>query len=250
MKKNNLSPYLFILSSLSLILFIGYKSNDTIKENDFSLTTKQVEDNINDSKKNEEIITNENSISDKYTDNIINDEFIENIALEEEELTSYDKENITINSIKIAQYIDTDQESKSYRDPIDKFETITTVHESVTKEIDYYPSFFVWSSTNTENTVLEDKNGNINPINLSMIIKHENNEIKKIDYQIPASTPRWREWTEINLTDFDNKILNGVWNVEIINNDNSEVLESRNFKLTQKEKEEEKQIVELKQISN
>ena len=82
-------------------MFIGYKSNDTIKENDFSLTTKQVEDNIYDSKKNEEIITNENSINDKYTDNVINDEFIENIALEEEELTSYDKENITIKNGKI-----------------------------------------------------------------------------------------------------------------------------------------------------
>ena len=144
MKKNNLSAYLFIFSALSLILFIGYKSNDTIKENDFSLTEKEVENSTS------EIEPNEDNFSNDYTDtenNIIINNLDEKIN-SEKELISYDSESISINSIKIAQSIDTDPESKSYRDPIE-YETITTVHEAVIKEIDYYFSNSISRSSKT-----------------------------------------------------------------------------------------------------
>ena len=57
-------------------------------------------------------------------------------------------------------------------------------------------------------------------------------DIKKIDYNITAVTPRWREWIEIDLTSFEEDTFKGKWEVEIINTDTEEVLESRTFELT------------------
>ena len=103
--------------------------------------------------------------------------------------------------------------------------------QSVVKEVDYYPTLFVWSSVNTENVVLINEDGEIEPVNLSMTLKCKNKLIDKLDYTITANTPRWREWIEINLENIDQNMLNEFWNVEIVDNRNNAVLESRNFKL-------------------
>ena len=126
---------------------------------------------------------------------------------------------------------DNDKESAQYREPIESYKTITTAHKDVIKEINYYPSFFIWASINTENVELENKNDEIEPVHLSMSVKCNNQDVKKIDYNITAATPRWREWIEIDLTSFEEDTFKGKWEVEIINTDTEEILESRTFEL-------------------
>ena len=239
-KKNNLVNYIFALGAFILVMFLAFNSleknqktyvNNEVKdsksltEHDFGKTDNNIDkpleieypDNSKElilSKQNSETgLNNEmENKNDKVID-IINDD------------------GIFINKIVIAKNIDNDQQSIKYREPIDSYQTITTSHKKVVKEINYYPSFFVWTSINTENVNLKNKADEIEPVSLSLLVSCKDQEIKKIDYNITAATPRWREWAEIDLTLFEENSIAGVWNVEIINNNNQKVLESRSFQL-------------------
>ena len=68
-------------------------------------------------------------------------------------------------------------------------------------------------------------------MNLSLIVTSNEQELKRLDYDVTSSTPRWRQSTEIDLSLLDQEIVEGTWEVQIINNKNQEVLESRNFEL-------------------
>ncbi len=231
MKNNKLTKYTFILSSFLLVFYLAVNTDKTevketseikenqINQNDFSLTSEDLDKKQSEAMFVEKKVDNTNMLNNQ---NIV------------------ESNNIIINSIKIAKDIDRDKTSDSYREPISAFQTITTLDKNITKEIDYYPSFYIWSSINTENIELnqiidktQDNTNIIKPIELLMSIKCGNQLIKELEYQISARTPRWREWIEIDLSQFEEKLLNGEWNVEIINLENKEILESRNFKFKQ-----------------
>ena len=133
---------------------------------------------------------------------------------------------------------------------LNSFKTITTLDKNVTKEINYYPSFYIWTSINTENVSLKklynkndtnSENPNmagsiewvVEPVKLLMSVKCNNEIIEEVNYQINARSPRWREWVEIDLTKFETESFKGIWNIEIINKENKKVLESRSFTFQQ-----------------
>ena len=232
--KNNLWNYILALGAFVLVGFLALNSSEketSLTEEDFSKTdeTLMEEDFLNNEfEANLEI---QSDIGTTFTEVILDEnKNVENNS--ENDYTSVDFENeIFVNKIIIAKNIDNDKESAQYREPIEAYKTITTEHKEVVKEINYYPSFFIWASINTENVELENKNDEIEPVHLSMSVKCNNQDVKKIDYNITAATPRWREWIEIDLTSFEEDTFKGKWEVEIINTDTKEILESRTFEL-------------------
>ena len=226
--KNNLWNYILALGAFALVGFLALNSSEketSLTEEDFSKTdaTLMEEDFLNNEfEANLEI---QSDIGTTFTEVILDkNKNVENNS--EHDYTSVDFENeIFINNIVIAKNIDNDKESAQYREPIESYKTITTEHKEVVKEINYYPSFFIWASINTENIELENENDEIEPVHLSMSVKCNNQDVKKIDYNITAATPRWREWIEIDLTSFEEDTFKGKWEVEIINTDTKEILE-------------------------
>ena len=137
---------------------------------------------------------------------------------------------IVVNSIKIAKKVDTDPNSNSYREPINAYKTITTLDNKVVKEIDYYPSFYIWTSINTENLELNlremSSSGELlvlNPANLSMLITCNEIQVSEFEFNVNAKTPRWREWVEVDLTQFESESIVGNWNVKIINKKDNQI---------------------------
>tara|TARA_B100001142_G_scaffold327340_1_gene384746 strand:- start:753 stop:1628 length:876 start_codon:yes stop_codon:yes gene_type:complete len=233
--KSTISAWIFVLLSCCFIVSIAYKnkSNELGENIVITNTDKHIIDSSN-TLDNQEDFNEINLVNDNYNHNEVNIEqpIDEEIVIKEN--TSEQKNNesdIYVNKIIISKNIDDDKNSETYRDPIDAFKTISTLDESVVKEINYYPTLFVWSSVNTENVSLVNDEEKFNPINLSMTLKCKDKLIDKLEYSVTANTPRWREWIEINLQEIEEDMLNQFWSVEIVNNRNNEVLESRNFKL-------------------
>ena len=230
----NLSTWIFVLLSCAFIVTIGYKSRN---KSDLSEVHKENTNNhkilvASKEKINKEELTTE--IKEKEYNNDNTQESIEEVLVSNETQVKEEKKNkndIYVNKIVISKNIDDDKNSDTYRNPIDAFKTISTLDESVIKEINYYPSLFIWSSINTENISLMNEEQKFEPVNLSMTLKCKDQLIEKIEYNVTANTPRWREWMEINLEDIDTNMLNEFWNVEIIDNRDGTVIESRNFKL-------------------
>jgi len=247
----NLSTWIFVLLSCAFIVTIGYKSknksslSELDKKNDANyelLAEKKVK------QIKEEDIINENVEIDYNDDKQIDvEEAIEEVLVVNENKIKEknNKNDIYVNKIIISKNIDDDKNSDTYRNPIDAFKTISTLDETVVKEIDYYPSLFIWSSVNTENVSLMNEEQKFNPINLSMTLKCNDKIVKKLDYNVTANTPRWREWIEIDLANIDNNMLNQFWNVEIKDNRNDAILESRNFKLINNQETLEQAVLNL-----
>tara|TARA_B100001540_G_C15708264_1_gene597250 strand:+ start:37 stop:939 length:903 start_codon:yes stop_codon:yes gene_type:complete len=234
--KSNLSAWIFVLLSCAFIISIAYNN----KSNELE-TIANTDNQIIDSKNNLNNEDDFNEIDLAYdNDNELDveqkidveQEIDEDIVIKENIAEQKNNENdIYVNKIIISKNIDDDKNSDTYRNPIDAFKTISTLDESVVKEINYYPTLFVWSSVNTENVSLVNDEEKFNPINLSMTLKCKDKLIDKLEYSVTANTPRWREWIEINLEEVDEDMLNEFWNVEIVDNSNNNILESRNFKL-------------------
>ena len=234
----NLSAWIFVLLSCAFIVTIGYRTQN--KSDVSEVHKKNTNDHklVVESKENiqrEELIP---KIKEKEYNNDSNQiniqESIEEVLVDNETQVKEEKKNkndIYVNKIVISKNIDDDKNSDTYRNPIDAFKTISTLDESVIKEINYYPSLFIWSSINTENVSLMNEEQKFEPINLSMTLKCKDQLIEKLEYNITAKTPRWREWIEIDLGNIDAGMLNGFWNVEITDNRDGSILESRNFKL-------------------
>jgi len=241
MKPNKLNKYLFVLGSFLLVYYLAINTdtaessktseleisinedNAQINQNDFSLTSEDINNNLDNSSSLGINLNNDNAFKTKKSN-------------ENNEISN--QKNIFVNSIKIAQAVDRDKTSDTYREPINAFQTITTLDKNVTKEINYYPLLYVWSSINTENIALhqmldnaEDETEIIKPIGLSMSIRCGDQLIKELNYQVSAKTPRWREWVEINLSELKEESLKNTWSVQIIDQENKEILESRNFML-------------------
>ena len=241
MRNNKLNKYLFVLGSFLLVYYLAINTNTVesskpselemsinedntqINQNDFSLTSENINDNLDEQSSTEMNLNNDNAFEIKK-------------SIESNQINN--QKSIFVNSIKIAQAVDRDKTSDTYREPINAFQTITTLDKNVTKEINYYPLLYVWSSINTENIALhqildnaEDKEETIKPIELSMSIKCGDQVIKELNYQVSAKTPRWREWVEINLSELKEESLKNTWSVQIIDQENKEILESRNFML-------------------
>ena len=250
-KKNNLniSSWMFVLMSFGFIVYMGYKSQDNYNLSEIHEKNKVDNESIVDIK-NEYLLNNddykteidvaevENNNQDvTYEENnnqgVTYEENKEQIVEDNETIENNNQENsdIFVNKVVISRNIDQDSESNTYREPIDAFKTISTLDESVIKEIDYYPSLFVWSSVNTENISLITEEEIFKPINLSMIVKCNDSIIDNYNFDVTANTPRWREWVEIDLQSIDNELLNQFWTVEIVDNTNKNTLESRSFKL-------------------
>ena len=255
MNNTKLTKYLFGLGSFIIVFYLAINTNEVntqaviqkeniitekqklnqIDEGDFSVTKEKLKD-----------LTDLPSVEDESFETIDNN--TDYIDLAE------DQKSIFVNNIKIAKQIDSDESSDTYREPISSYKTITTLDKNVTKTIDYYPEFYIWTSINTEfmdlnqkNQVAANESESINilqPAKLSMIVTCNENVISEFDYQINAKTPRWREWVKIDLTQFETESIMGQWNVQIINQNNNEVLESRNFTF-----EKELNIEQIKQTA-
>ena len=232
--KSNLSAWIFVVLSCAFIVSIAYKNKSNELET-IASTDNQIIDsrnNLDDETAFNEFDLEYNSDDDSESELDIGQEIDKDIAIKENMSEQKNNENdIYVNKIIISKNIDDDKNSDTYRNPIDAFKTISTLDESVVKEINYYPTLFVWSSVNTENVSLVNDEEKFNPINLSMTLKCKDKLINKLEYSVTANTPRWREWIEINLEEIDEDMLNEFWNVEIVDNTNNNVLESRNFKL-------------------
>ncbi|MDC0145348.1 hypothetical protein OAI93_01980 [bacterium] len=234
--KSNLSAWIFVVLSCAFIVSIAYK-NKSNKLETIASTDNQIIDSRNnldnETDSNEfDLVYNSNNDSDSEWEEDIRQEIDKDIAIKESIPEQKNNENdIYVNKIIISKNIDDDKNSDTYRNPIDAFKTISTLDESVVKEINYYPTLFVWSSVNTENVSLVNDEEKFNPINLSMTLKCKDKLINKLEYSVTANTPRWREWIEINLEEIEEDMLNEFWNVEIVDNTNNNILESRNFKL-------------------
>ena len=243
LKKNknnlNLSAWMFVLMSFGFIVYMGYKSQDNYNLTEIHEKNKVENESITDIKNQYSL--NNNDISEtglveidvveieNNNQNVTHKQTQEQIVKENEIIE--DDNDVFVNKLVISRNIDQDNESNTYREPIDAFKTISTLDESVIKEIDYYPSLFVWSSVNTENMSLINEDEIFKPINLSMIVKCNDSIVKNYNFDVTANTPRWREWVEIDLQSIDNEMLNQFWTVEIVDNTNNNTLESRNFRL-------------------
>ena len=255
MNNTKLTKYLFGLGSFIIVFYLAINTNEVntqaviqkeniitekqklnqIDEGDFSVTKEKLKD-----------LTDLPSVEDEsFETGNDNTDYID---------VAEDQKSIFVNNIKIAKQIDSDESSDTYREPISSYKTITTLDKNVTKTIDYYPEFYIWTSINTEfmdlnqkNQVAANESESINilqPVKLSMIVTCNENVISEFDYQINAKTPRWREWVKIDLTQFETESIMGQWNVQIINQNNNEVLESRNFTF-----EKELNIEQIKQTA-
>ena len=255
MNNTKLTKYLFGLGSFIIVFYLAINTSEEntqtviqkeniitekhnlnqIDEGDFSVTKDKLKD-----------LTDLPSVEDESFETVDNN--TDYIDLAE------DQKSIFVNNIKIAKQIDSDESSDTYREPISSYKTITTLDKNVTKTIDYYPEFYIWTSINTEfmdlnqkNQVAANESESINilqPAKLLMIVTCNENVISEFDYQINAKTPRWREWVKIDLTQFETESIMGQWNVQIINQNNNEVLESRNFTF-----EKEMNIEQIKQTA-
>ena len=234
--KSNLSAWIFVVLSCAFIVSIAYKNKSNELET-IASTDNQIIDSRNnlDNETNSDefdLVYNSNDDTNSEWKEDIEQEIDKDIAIKESMPEQKNNENdIYVNKIIISKNIDDDKNSDTYRNPIDAFKTISTLDESVVKEINYYPTLFVWSSVNTENVSLVNDEEKFNPINLSMTLKCKDKLINKLEYSVTANTPRWREWIEINLEEIEEDMLNEFWNVEIVDNTNNNILESRNFKL-------------------
>jgi len=233
--KSNLSAWIFVLLSCAFIVSIAYKNKsnelEAIANTDNHIIDSKNDLNDQDDFDESDLVYDSDNDNDNELD-IEEEEAEEDIAIKENISEEKNNENdIYVNKIIISKNIDDDKNSDTYRNPIDAFKTISTLDESVVKEINYYPTLFVWSSVNTENVSLVNDEEKFNPINLSMTLKCKDKLIDELEYNVTANTPRWREWIEINLEEIDEDMLDEFWSVEIVDNRNNNVLESRNFKL-------------------
>ena len=237
-KRNYISTYIFILSSFCLVLFLAYNNTEKDIMSISNNKTEQfrVENDINQPV----LITNSLEIeSNQINDNVdIEDTNEFNLSENEDDIDYLEKDvkeaikgNFFINKIIVTESIDDDKTSATFREPINSYKTITTLDKNVVKNINYYPNLYVWTSINTEDIDFV----NNNPLNLSLNISCNNNEISNLDFDITAKTPRWREWVEIDLSNLETNTFNGVWNVEIINRKDDSVVESRVFKFNKVE---------------
>jgi len=237
-KRNYISTYIFILSSFCLVLFLAY--NNTEKDI-MSISNNKTEQFWVENDTNQPIlITNSLEIeSNQINDNVdIEDTNEFNLSENEDDIDYLEKDvkeaikdNFFINKIIVTESIDDDKTSATFREPINSYKTITTLDKNVVKNINYYPNLYVWTSINTEDIDFI----NNKPLNLSLNISCNNNEISNLDFDITAKTPRWREWVEIDLSNLETNTYNGVWNVKIINRKDDSVIESRVFKFNKVE---------------
>lgn len=230
MKKNNISKYLFGISAFIIVFLLASYTNESkmdsklIHESDFSIDKEKLNELTNQAineqeNVEEDFVENEIEVSSEIDNNITNI-----------------KESILVNSIKIAKKVDTDPNSNSYREPINAYKTITTLDDKIVKDIDFYPSFYIWTSINTEKLELNtiDKSVSnevmfIEPTSLSMVVTCNEIQISELEFNINAKTPRWREWIEVDLTQFESEFIIGKWNVKIINKKDNQILENRSF---------------------
>ena len=237
-KRNYISTYIFILSSFCLVLFLAYNNTekDIISISNNKTEQFRVENDINQPV----LITNSLEIeSNQINDNVdIEDTNEFNLSENEDDIDYLEKDvkeaikdNFFINKIIVTESIDDDKTSATFREPINSYKTITTLDKNVVKNINYYPNLYVWTSINTEDIDFI----NNKPLNLSLNISCNNNEISNLDFDITAKTPRWREWVEIDLSNLETNTYNGVWNVKIINRKDDSVIESRVFKFNKVE---------------
>ena len=258
-EKNNTWNYLFAFTAFALAGLLAFypDSDDSLNKNDFSKTNATLEEQIkltkNDFSKNEnelEIVQKSKKTIHKSESSNEDEIFDEKSISDFEDIDSLDKAEIFVNKIVVSKNVDTDEESVTYREFIkDEYQTITTTIPGIIKNINYYPSFFVWASVNTENVNLKnEENDQIEPINLSLVISSDEQELQRLDYEVTSITPRWRQWVEIDLSLLEQEIVKGTWEVQIINNENQEVLESRNFKLITPEINQQEETAELKKI--
>lgn len=237
-KRNYISTYIFILSSFCLVLFLAY--NNTEKDI-MSISNNKTEQFWVENDTNQPVlITNSLEIeSNQINDNVdIEDTNEFNLSENEDDIDYLEKDvkeaikdNFFINKIIVTESIDDDKTSATFREPINSYKTITTLDKNVVKNINYYPNLYVWTSINTEDIDFI----NNKPLNLSLNISCNNNEISNLDFNITAKTPRWREWVEIDLSNLETNTYNGVWNVKIINRKDDSVIESRVFKFNKVE---------------
>lgn len=237
-KRNYISTYIFILSSFCLVLFLAY--NNTQKDI-MSISNNKTEQFWVENDTNQPVlITNSLEIeSNQINDNVdIEDTNEFNLSENEDDIDYLEKDvkeaikdNFFINKIIVTESIDDDKTSATFREPINSYKTITTLDKNVVKNINYYPNLYVWTSINTEDIDFI----NNKPLNLSLNISCNNNEISNLDFDITAKTPRWREWVEIDLSNLETNTYNGVWNVKIINRKDDSVIESRVFKFNKVE---------------
>ena len=237
-KRNYISTYIFILSSFCLVLFLAYNNTEKDIMSISNNKTEQfrVENDINQPV----LITNSLEIeSNQINDNVDMEDTNEfNLSENEDDIDYLEKDvkeaikdNFFINKIIVTESIDDDKTSATFREPINSYKTITTLDKNVVKNINYYPNLYVWTSINTEDIDFI----NNKPLNLSLNISCNNNEISNLDFDITAKTPRWREWVEIDLSNLETNTYNGVWNVKIINRKDDSVIESRVFKFNKVE---------------
>ena len=237
-KRNYISTYIFILSAFCLVLFLAY--NNTEKDI-MSISNNKTEQFWVENDTNQPVlITNSLEIeSNQINDNVdIEDTNEFNLSENEDDIDYLEKDvkeaikgNFFINKIIVTESIDDDKTSATFREPINSYKTITTLDKNVVKNINYYPNLYVWTSINTEDIDFI----NNKPLNLSLNISCNNNEISNLDFDITAKTPRWREWVEIDLSNLETNTYNGVWNVKIINRKDDSVIESRVFKFNKVE---------------
>lgn len=260
-KKNNTWNYLFAFTAFALAGLLAFYpgSDDSLNENDFSKTDTTLEEENKLAKKTTSIELIKKQTIDKSenkdekiltveSDDINSDKNLETKSVSDfEGIDIIDKEEVFVNKIVVSKNVDTDEESVTYREFIkDEYQTITTTVPGVIKNVNYYPSFFVWTSVNTENVNLKNEDNEIEPINLSLVISSEEQELKRVNYDVTSITPRWRQWAEIDLSLLEQELVEGTWEVQIINNKNQEVLESRNFKLITPEINQQEETAEFK----
>ena len=236
MNNSKINKYLFVVGSFIIVFYLALNTNkDKVESNPINEDSLIIESDFN------QIDKDNFSTNDEELANISNNETYNNINDDSEYLDSIEeKQSLSINSIKVAKEIDLDPNSNSFREPISSYKTITTLDKTIIKEIDYYPDFYIWFSVNTEsmdfNKTIEftETNKNeelkvLNPASLRLIVSCNDNIISEWDYQINAKTPRWREWINIDLTELDTKLIIGQWNIQIVDKNNNNILETRKF---------------------
>lgn len=237
MNTNKLTKYLFAIGAFIIVFYLAARTNEQKSQVIANQSEEKIEKNTFNEIGSDDFSINKEKLQDMTSVQSNNNENLEliDVADQSEEKTELEN-SIFVNSIKIAKQIDIDENSDTYRDPINAYKTITTLDENITKEISYYPSFYIWTSINTESMALNTIETSsveglhtLNPAQLKMSVTCNNNIISEFNFQINAKTPRWREWIEIDLTQFESESIMGQWNIEIINTANNQILETRNF---------------------
>ena len=243
--KSNLITNIIAIFGFLFMLTLGFKSSDSQNElsnnektEDKSMKNNELFLDIEKNISNYETLSfeeiNDDEINDLEITNAITkiiDNNIDNDKNNDIDNEIFENNDVYVNKIVISKNIDNDISSDNYRNPIDSYKTITTKDKNVLKEIKYHPEFYIWSSINTENKTFLNENGDFVPLEMSMDIMCSNEIIQNLNFTITANTPRWREWIKIDLNELENKFLNQMWIVEIKNNSNDKIIESRSFKL-------------------